>query len=405
MRRIILIAITVLFWQTVSAQQTSGYNAVIATIDSLIYVVQNHISVEVPHRDSLGFYSLSINEQNRVIDHVLTLYDQTENGNLLNLARSLWVRFHDSRTDTTIQDRVARLYLDKTYHTFRESLTFLGRIANYSDETRERLRNLLEGNKTEEDIQARKMLATRDIKRDFRRDIDNDVNRIVRETNRDDNETRAFLTDSVTAVFIEDRIQFMNSFPPFGRRDILRIGSSNDLRFVAGLERILETDFPPPSPLTPISSWKLQINDIREATIYALAKLGVQKYLDKVYARERFNYRYLGTKEAFLIHLKRNFVWNRRCRTMIDDRAISPCAIAELVNAVGFDRHLANIPDEIRRMATAALFGFVPPQNLENYDPNQDERNRAYIEKAYYVFSWIMENQDVWEIRRQIDYF
>ena len=409
MRRIILITITVLFWQTVSAQQTREYNAVIATIDSLIYAVQNHISIEVPHRDSLGFYNLSIDEQNRVIDHVLTLYDQTENGNLFNLARTFWVRFHDNRTDITIRDRVARLYLDKAYHTFRESLTFLGRVADYSDETRERLRNILEGNKTEADIKARRLLATRDIRSNarFRIDIENDVNRIMRETDRDDDEARAFLTDSVTAVFIENRIQFMNSYPPFGRHGILRIGSSGDLRFVAGLERMLETDFPPPSPRTPISSWEFRIDGLRRAAIYALAKLGVQPHLDEVLARERFNYRYLGTPEAFLIHLERNFVWNRRCIIPSGGGGSSLCAIAVIVDAVGSlgNSHLTYIPAEIRRKALGSMFNFSPPQDLQNYDPSQDEQNREHIENIYYIFNWLMDNQDVWEIRRQIDYF
>jgi hypothetical protein len=175
---------------------------------------------------------------------------------------------------------------------------------------------------------------------------------------------------------------------------------------VAGLEKLLETDFPPPNGFV-ISSWDFQINSLREATVYALAKLGVQKYLDEIYARDNFNFRYLGTKEAFLIHLERNFVWNRMCVIPSGGGGTEICAIAILVDAMSSrgNSYLINIPEEIRRLPLGIMFGFIPPSNLADYDPSQDEQNRERIEKIYYIYNWIMENQDVWEIREQIDSF
>ena len=408
-RLILIVSVVFLCGYSLNAQnQSNAYQVLVRKIDSLKTAVMNNGTVQVPE-SHWNFIDLSVEERNRVLDYVETFFDQTEYMGFYNLGISLLVRFFhnlnsNQSDDKYTMDRIARLHLENAFYVFRESFSFLGRVADYSEETRERLRNILEGNKTEKDIRARRLLATRDIRRDFSPDIERTVNRIVREREIDDEETKVFLTDSITTVFIEDRIQFMNSYFPFGRHGILRIGSSGDLRFVQGLERILETDFPPPSPRTSTFGWELRINNIREAAIYALAKLGVQKYLDKVYARENFNFAYLGTQEAFLIHLERNFVWNRRCRPLIGTRAVSPCAVVVLANAVEFSDRLLNVPNEIRLMALNALLNFVAPDDITNYDPNQDEKNRKYIEMVYYVFNWIMENQDVWGIR-EIDYF
>ena len=412
MKRILVISVMFLSGYSINAQnQNCNYQCIIHTIDSLRTALMNGEEVEVPV-NYWNFNDLSVEERNKVLDYVEeVLFNQTEYMSFYFLGVRLLGNFFNSlrqSDDQYTKYRMARLHLDKVFYVSRESLSFLGRVADYSEETRERLRNILEGNKTEKDIQARRMLATWDINRSvsFRIDIDNDVNRIMRETDRDDEETRAFLTDSVTAVFIENRIQTMNSVPPFLGRAILRIGSSNDLRFVPGLERQLQADVPPPNSNN-ARLWEYRINWIREPVIYALAKLGVQPYLDEVLARDEFNFRYLGTREAFLTHLERNFVWNRRCWIPSGGGGASLCAIAVIVDAIGSrgSSHLINIPDEMIRMAMGSMFNFVPPQDLENYDPSQDEQNRERIENIYYIFNWIMENQDVWEIRGQIDYF
>ena len=406
MKRIILIISTVfLYVYSINAQnQISNFQTIIDRIDSLKTTLTVGGTTRV--RDhQWNFNDLSVEERNQVLDHMETvLFSQIEYMSFYSLGISLLVNFFDSLVncdDKHTRDRIARLYLDNMFYVFDESFTFLGRVADYSEETRERLRNILERNKTEEDIQARRKLATWDIKRGFHRDIDNNVNRIMRETDRDCEETRAFLTDSVTAVFIENRIQFMDNFPPFYRRAVLRIGSSNDSRFVPGLEQLLGTQL----PVDDTAPQEFRANTLRGAIIYALAKLGVQKYLDIVFAREHFNFRYLGTQEAFLIHLERNFVWNRRCRSLTDG-GVSLCAIITIVDAVGtvVVRQLTNIPDEIGDLASRAIIHFSLPEDIENYDPNQDERNRKHIQNIYYIYNWIMENQDVWVVR-QIDYF
>jgi hypothetical protein len=400
MRKIVLIIIVAFFSQIASAQQTKEYNAIIATIDSLIYAVQNHISVEVPHRDSLGFYDLSIDEQNKAIDHVLTLYNQTENDDLFSLARNLWVRFHDDRTDKTIQDRVARLYLDKAFYTFRESMTFLGRVEDYSEETRERLRNILEKNRTEEDIEARRNLALRDVKRNFGQErIDNEVERIMQITNRNDEETREFLTDSITNLRIKETIEFMEKYPPLGRGAILRIGSSNDLRFVAGLEKLLETADNYYSFIRLVHFRENDINRLKEAIIYALAKLGVQKYIDIVFAKEsiiiysgerNFHYAYLGTKEAFFRWLEINRDWNRFGSLTSISGSQLPAPILSLEKAQGYIQN--EVPRELR-IRIRDIEDFCIPDR-QNCNAAQIENNKLIIERVDRLYQWFLDNKD-----------
>lgn len=399
MNRLILIVGIVLCGYSLNAQnQNNSYQTLIHKVDSLKTVVMSGETVQT--RDyQWHFIDLSVEERNRILDYIETFYTQTEYMGLYNLGISLLVRFfhnlNDYQSDDKYtMDRIARLHLEKAFYVFRESFSFLGRVEDYSDATRERLRNILEGNKTERDIEARRRLAIRNvIEHSGQERIDSEVERMMQITDRNDEETRIFLTDSITNLRIESDIEFMNRFLPFGVHGILRIGSSNDLRFVAGLERILETDFPPPSPLTSISSWERRINNIREAAIYALAKLGVQKYLDIVFAKEYIYFEYLGTRDAFFRWLEMNRDWNRfgAIRTGASG---APMPLLSLWIA---QRHILNeVPREVI-LSIWDLERFCIPDR-QDCDCAQIEYNKLIVERIDRLHQWFLDNKDSIEL-------
>jgi hypothetical protein len=168
------------------------------------------------------------------------------------------------------------------------------------------------------------------------------------------------------------------------------IGSLKDQRFAPGLKSMLEEykdhkDYP----------------KIKESCMYALAKLGVQQYLDSVYAQKFVRYEYLGTKEAFLKELDKKFVWNKGSR-MFTNQPLQPSALMILEEAIMY-RYLRNVPKEIQ--IELGNIKFVVPESFEDYDPSKDEQNKESIQKAYRIYNWIKDNPDKWELSPAQDGF
>jgi hypothetical protein len=402
MKKILLIfCIPLLLLDQIEAQEQNDYLFFIQTIDSLKNVLINGGTVEMP-QNYWDFNSLSLNDRNMVLDYVETLYAQTEYGSFYNLGINLLVTFYEN-DDKNTQDKIARLYLDKAFYSFSESFTNLGKVVDYSEQTKERVKNILEKNRTEEDINARIILAKRRVKRRNSEEIENSVKKIMRETRRKGHEVEIYLTDSLTNAYIEKDVQWMNEYPPFERFTILQIGGSKDLRFIEGLEKILMTDYAS-FRLNSLSGWEFQINSIKEACVYALAKLGVNKYVDEVFSNEEdIKWQYIGTQEAFIRWLELSLRWDRWRKTNSSAKDSLPIAVVHFYWAM---RYLPQkiVPIEIGIGARHVEYFDITVVG-ENYDPFKDEKNRETIERIYKLFDWIKNNQDKWELPPAQDRF
>jgi hypothetical protein len=128
-----------------------------------------------------------------------------------------------------------------------------------------------------------------------------EVNKIMKQTNRKGEDIEKFLLDSIVQSIIETDLQPIKNRPVAGSC-IAMAGSLNDERFIPVLESTIE-------------EYKNH-QDSAEITIdciYALAKLGVKKYMDYILQnRSNIDFYYLGTRESFLKCLdNNNFAWNR----------------------------------------------------------------------------------------------
>jgi hypothetical protein len=373
-----------------------NYSCFIQAIDSLKTSLMSGATVKVP-KNYWNFNDLSIEERNQVLDYIETLYNQTEYMSFYHLGINLLVDLFEN-DDKNVQDRIARLYLDKAYYVFRDDLTNLGKVTDYSDETKERLKNILERNKTEEDILARKNLAKRDVKREHKNEISKSVKKIMQETDRKGEQIELCLIDSLTDVYVNKKIQRMEEYPPLEKYTILQIGSSNDQRFVAGLEKILATDYAAFCQDRDCKSWESLINSIKEACVYALAKLGVRQYLDTVYAQKDFHYEYLGTADALLKFIERNFDWNtgaRRC---------SVCGVLPqpLMTAFYAVRCVKNVPKDVH-IGYLETEVFIEVSSIKDYDPSKDEQNQEIIQKVKKLYQWFFDNKDNLEMQPASD--
>jgi hypothetical protein len=399
-KTIILIGIAV-FWNVhIKAQSPKcDYQCIMYVIDSLKIASVNGLRLVSPPKERWNFNDLSIYERNRIVDYVEVMYEQ----GFYDLGGKLLVNFYGNN-DTNLQNRVAILHLDKAFYSFNKSFTYLGSLSNYSDETKERLKNILEGKMTENDIKARQLRAMQDARRNYSIRIDADVARVIRTDNRNIEEIINHVNDSITSIYAKIEMRRIEKYPPLTSGAILRIGGSKDMRFVPGLEKILETDYH--SLVTDDFGWTLEINSVQDAALYALAKLGVQKYLEQVYESEHIGraYKYLGTKEAFLKYLDRVFIWNKGCFMDTSQRLPDPCAIVVLFEEIMFGRdYLLNIPEDIKFLLSIVYYCYITPRNINitDYDPSKDEANSEYIKIANHVYRWLIDNQDVWEIQQR----
>jgi len=405
MKRIIVI-ISMMFlniFSTNAQNNKCNYLCFIHTIDSLKNALRYGKTIETP-KNYWNFNDLSIEERNQILDSIEIFYNQRKYNSFYYLGINLLVDFFNNN-DKTVQDRIARLYLNKVFYVFDSEFTNLGKVADYSDSTKERLKNILEGKQTEEDKEARMLLAKRNVQKHYSNDINKEVKKMMNGTK--DSSIKICLKDSLTNAYIKKEIHYYNSYPPLERYTIFQIGSSKDKRFVDGLESILTTDYPPVYPVTDKQYWEYQINTIKQACTYALAKLGVQKYINEILANDtNINYSYLGTKEAYLRWLKINFDWKKSSRfTTIDPYYPNPVIIMPEVSD-----YVKNIPKNLQVQYPDVdnyldYFDKMNNEQKENYDPLKDEKNKEIIQKIYRLYNWIKNNPDKWELPPARDRF
>jgi hypothetical protein len=394
MKRILLITSIIFCSKFIIAQESNNYRIFIAFLDSLKkeYSVKRFINgsmVDLSSHYKDRYPELSENEQNKVVDYLLSLYNQTEYLGLYGLAGVLLDRYYDYSKDN-IKTRMIEIHFDKIAYMSSEVINF-GQSQHYSLHAKNRLLEIVEKRWNEEDIKAWTIFIKQTLNMNSYK---KDVQKIMKETNRNGEKIEDYLLDSLVRQGVEKNLQ-RNMNRPVYKRCILMIGSLNDLRFVPGLESMLEEykdhkEYP----------------EIKKACTYALAKLGVQKYLDEIYASDDINYSYLGTKEAYLRWLEINFDWTK------SDRVYSAGALLPnpLVIIPQTPHYIKNIPRELwlsymDAEKYAVALDKMSKEQRKNYDPLKDEENKEFIQKIYKLYHWIKDNPDKWEMPPASDRF
>ncbi|MDR1762889.1 MAG: hypothetical protein LBR64_02870 [Dysgonamonadaceae bacterium] len=385
----IFISIFVLCMQ-ISAQTTSEYNDLIHSIDSLKikYSVKRFLfagdflfDFQSNYGKKLAF--LQEEEQNKIIDYVYELYNQKAYIGLYGLAGELLKGFYDFSDRENIRKRIIEIWYDKICY-MSSVIVSIGKSSDYTDKVKDRLLEIVEKKWRAEDINAWTVFIEQNLNMD---EYKREAKKIMENYHtQHDKITEKYLLDSIVRSEKEKRLNlYMNR--PVSRSCILMIGSLNDNRFIPCLERIFEEN---------------ENNaEIKEGCIFALAKSGVQAYLDSVYKQKTVHFRYLGTKEAFLKWVKLNFNWNEWdhfCSNCSD----IPQSLKTIRNAQ--DVLLNVFPKELK-LTFPDIENFVSPANIQDYDPTKDKQNKEVIQKINKIYQWFFDNKEKLELPPAEDYF
>jgi hypothetical protein len=338
------------------------------------------------------FKELGVEEQNLLISNVVELYNQKEYISLYGLA-GCWLRnfYHFSNSDE-IKRRIIKIYFDKICY-MSSSVVSIGDAKYYTNHAKDRLLEIVEKRWREEDLKAWTIFIEQNL------DIDSykkDVKRIMKETNKQGEDVENYLLDSLIHKGVEKNLQ-SNINRPINKWCVMIIGSLNDKRFVFALESIIEE-----------TKTHKDSSEYKEACTYALAKLGVQKYINEIFENDKdIKWRYLGTKEAYLRWLEVNFDWNKSSRA----NTASPYLPNPLVIMENIRFDIKNIPRELllplmegEGYATF-LLQMKKEGKMKDYDPFKDEENKEFIQKIYKLYQWIRDNPDKWELPPANDRF
>ena len=379
MKKILFIAICLLSVNNINAQNTPNFNDYVPWMDSLKieYSVKKFVNLSQINYDyERNFGNLSISEQNLLINKIEDLYKQQEYVGLYCLAGCYLDRFHRFSIEQKIRERLTEIYFDKICYMSSKVVDF-GQPKYYTQYTKDRLLQIVEKRWSEEDLKAWSIFIEQNL------NIDNykrDVEKIKKETNRQGEIIEKFLLDSLMQKGIERDLE-SNTNRPISRWSIITIGSLNDQRFIPALETIIEE--------TKIHK---DSSEYKKVCTYALAKLGVQKYIDEILENDKdINWRYLGTTEAFLRWLEINRDWNRWIR--LSSEASLPAPIVSLWEAQRLDSMRGKVPKEL--IITAIEFESFCLPGWKNCDSIKVENSKLTIQKVDKLYQWFLDNKDM----------
>jgi hypothetical protein len=378
MKKILLITCLIFCCKLITAQESSNYQFFITFIDSLKteYSVKkfiNSVMVDLPRHYRKPYSELSEEEQNKVWNYVSTLYNQTEYLGLYGLAGVLLDGYYSYSKDN-VKKRMIEINFDKISYMSSEVIDF-GESKYYSQHAKDRLLEIAEKQWSEDDIKAWTVFIKQSLNIDSYK---KDVQKIMENADMDSEETANYLLDSLIQKGIAKNLQ-TNINRPIYKRCIMMIGSLGDQRFVPALENMLEEykdhkDYP----------------QIQQACTYALAKLGVQKYIDEIFENDKdIHYRYLGTKEAFLRWLEINRDWKQ------SDRLCTSCGYLPLplISLYKSQKYVQNeIPKELKISILDIEYFCLPGK--DNCDSVNIENSKLTVQKVEKLYQWFINNKD-----------
>jgi hypothetical protein len=392
MKRIIIVINVVFCSQFIVAQDMNNYHFFIHVVDSLKtkYSVNQFINrpmVDLPYQYRQHYSELSEEEQNKVLDYVCEFYNQTNYLGLYGIA-GVFLDEYYIYSKESVRRRMIEINFDKISYMSSTVVNF-GASKDYTQHAKDRLLEIIEKKWNDDDIKA----WTIRIKQTL--DIENykvDVKKIIQETNRQGENIENHLLDSLIRENIEKELQ-VNMNRPIDKRCIMMIGSLKDNRFIPNLENFLNEYHK-----------NVDYYAIKEACTYALAKLGVQQYIDTVLIdNDRIHCWYLGGKWAYLRWLEGNFVWNKLGRLSTNSMYELPLAMISLFQTQNI---IESIPQEIK-LGPLDIERFDNSVISEKYNPLKDDNitNQPIIQKVYKLYQWIKDNPDKWEMPETDDYF
>lgn len=379
MKKRILVLSIAFCSNVIAAQDVQNYQELVHMIDSMKkeYSVKELINspmVKRPYQYRNNYEVLTTEYQDKIINHICELYNQTEYFGLYTLASVLLYDYYGySKED--IKKKIIDVWYDKRcYSSF--SITSIGDFINYSEKTKQRLLNILAKKWTQEDIDIWKLRSEQSLRQYYINDYKRDVQNIMRETNRKGKDVEKILLDSLLQDAVKRNIK-ININRPISQSCILIIGSLKDERFVSGLESMLEEykDYP----------------EIKEACTYALAKLGVQKYINEIFKNnEDIKWWYLGTKDAFFRWLEINRNWNRWDRLCSECGSL-PAPLISLWNAQSYVKN--DIPKELKIGYRDIEYFCLP--DWKDCDSTKVENSKQTIQKINKLYQWLIDNKDI----------
>ena len=385
MKKVILFTNIVLCNITIFAQPIDCYEFLNSKIDSLTakYSIHDFVdNVDFLYNDGFCFADLTEEQQNRIIDKVYAMFNQNEYIGLYDVASELLEKLYKYNNNNNVKKRMVEIWYDKICY-FAYTIISFGNSQNYSEKAKQRLLDIMAKRWTKEDISAWKIIIEHSVRKKLTNDYKYDVQKIMKETNRKGKKVEKFLLDSLVQQGIEKNLQ-RNMNRPVSRSGILMIGSLKDERFIPYLESIIEE-----------TKTDKDSAEYKKACTYALAKLGVQKYIDEILENDKeIKYRYLGTKEAFLRWLELNRDWNK------SDKLCSKCGYlpVPIVSLWDVQEYVKNeIPKELKIGGLEVEYFCLPdfPDWKKKYcDSTKIENSKLTIKKIDKLYQWLWDNKD-----------
>jgi hypothetical protein len=396
------IVITILGFLAVNAMQAQEKNYAYYTnqLDNLEqkYAVEDIFypnTLAAADNDSNAFRKLfkdnylSATEKQLLVNKVSGFYEQDSYIGLYYIAQELLEAMYDVFKDENLRQQIINIRVNKVRYTDRDCQCWLGFLPEYNTEkTKERLKELMKGELNEEETKIynrrEEVIYNYPV---FINAHEAEAKKIMKKTKRRGKNNYRILLDSLKTDYLNARAEETFSptyYKPVDWDCLYLIGSMQDSTFIPYLEE-----------------YARQYPQQKRACTYALAKLGVQKYIDDILENNNnIPYKYLGTKEAYLRWLEINFDWKKRYQFSIPG-AYYPKAFVVMFTESNY--HLQNIPLDLKLNLIEMdkyrdSFEQLNSEQQKNYDPLKDEENKELIQKVNQLYQWIKDNPDKWEL-------
>jgi hypothetical protein len=396
LKKTIVLMMCLIISENMLAQQ-KDYNYYSQKIDSLknVFSVERHIreknDIAVFSKHFFQDNELPATDKLRIIEKVESLYKQKEYIGLYFLAKYILLDLFEYTDEQNIRQNIVYILVDKTFYTDYRCLC-IGKINDYSDKTKQRLKELLEDKISDDeiDIRCRDDYANRKIY--DAKNYKEMAQEIMRKTNRKGEEVYSILQDSLMTIdakkYVAQRINTTVS-----SECIYGIIGYFDKSFVPYIESYMQKNCPKETKERYTTNYNMQRD-----CVFALAKLGERKYIDKALSDySDFNWntmRYLKTKEAFLRYMDLHFRWDKGVTLIIGSNFVIPSTLFECSQFSTFRR----IPEELRlNIKDEADFErFIydnPIEDFAKFNP-QDYIQFQAIKQSLKIHEWLLNNTD-----------
>jgi hypothetical protein len=137
-----------------------------------------------------------------------------------------------------------------------------------------------------------------------------------------------------------------------------------------------------------LNDQRFKDKSMQEALKYALARMGVRKYVDEFLQRQDFDYVYLHTQEAYWCSIEKNYSYDDYDKVYPDIRGKWPAANSAEITLYLMSKYILNLPKEYQ---------------LNDYGWTTAETAPAMNEKARKAYEWFKANRGKY-LLKDLDY-